>query len=821
MTISVTLPNGHSPRVWNLRHKNHPKDAVYCGRGSPYGNPYIAGEHGSRDTVCDKFEKHVLPDLDVSALRGKHLLCWCAPLRCHCDAILKKANAPLVKKPPKYRMLVFDAETDGLLHQVTRVHCIVVRDADTGQVWKFRRNKHEDNIAKAMVLLDQAETIVGHNIVAYDVPMLELLYGWQPEARLRDTLVLCRLLFPDQKDKDFRLYEAGKLDGKNIGKHTLDSWGQRLGMFKGDYAKIKEAEALALGYMPESDKFRHHVWGRWTPELEEYCENDVAVTTLLVKMIEGRETSDEAVYVQHRLADLMARQQESGFMFDRERGEELAADLVIERERLCDQLAIEFPGRFTPKKRMETPPIGRSTNHGEFPEFGITEEDIDTVRKWGVPEPRKNDAPKWKDPLKPRYFAGSWSTPIEWKEFNPRSRPQITDRLQDLGWEPEDEDYTEKGNVKANDVILRRICEEFPVAEVLADLMALNKLMGQLADGSQAWLKQVDEAGFIHAYVNPCGAVTTRATHAFPNLAQVPAVKTKKAKISDLTPPDPSYKGIVLPNAMWKGLPVIAKKGWETMEPEETITVKLLGLRGGWGIESRSLFVVPEGWILCGSDLAGIELRCLAHRMATYDGGAYGKVLLEGDIHSENQKLAELDSRDTAKTFIYAFLYGAGDEKIGKIVSPLSPPHVQAKIGKELKARFLRNLPALNKVIRDTQRQASRKYIVGIDGRRLFVRSKHAALNTDLQGMGATIANWWLIFIEDLLNAAGYEYGWHADYVFCAWVHDEVQIACREGLEEDIKRICIEAAKLAGESLDFKLPVEASAVHGINWFMTH
>jgi DNA polymerase-1 len=207
--------------------------------------------------------------------------------------------------------------------------------------------------------------------------------------------------------------------------------------------------------------------------------------------------------------------------------------------------------------------------------------------------------------------------------------------------------------------------------------------------------------------------------------------------------------------------------------------------------------------------------------MAKYDGGAYGKVLLEGDIHSENQSAAGLDSRDTAKTFIYAFLYGAGDEKIGKIVQPLSPPHVQRKIGKELKSRFLKNIPALGRVIRDTQQQARRKYIVGLDGRRLFVRSKHAALNTDLQGMGATIANWWIIIIEEKLIEAGLVYGWDGDYTFCAWVHDEVQIACRIGLEEQIMKICIDAAAECGVELGFSLPVEASASHGINWSETH
>ena len=748
-------------------------------------------------------------------------------------------------KPKKHRRLVFDAETDGLLDQVTVCHCVVVRNYDTGQRFVFRKNKREDTIHKLFDLLDDAEEIWGHNILAYDIPMLEYLFGWSPQARIRDTLVLARLLFPDQKEKDYRLFEGGKLDGKLIGKHTLDSWGQRLGLYKGDYKAIKEAEGLARGYAKDSDEMRFWVWGRWTEELESYCENDVDVTMLLVKMIESREAAPDAVYVQHRLADLMARQQDNGFPFDAPRARILAAELVVEQARLEAKLAISFPGRIIPKKRMDTPPIGRNVKGGDFPRFYESEEDVEDLRWYGYPEQKGKAAAKFKDPLRPRYSEGAWFTPITWQEFKPTSRQQITDRLQDMGWEPEDEDYTEKGNVKANDVILRRIVDRFPVAEDLADLLAIRKLMGQLADGKQAWLKVYNEtSGCIHAYTNPCGAVTTRATHAFPNLAQVPAVRKKKASYGQLSRiANPT--GIVRPNANFKGGPVlvmvdhqrcddwhllpptyqageaIVEKGKAKAGDDRMFEVIILGLKGGWGYECRSLFTVFEGWRLVGSDLAGIELRCLAHEMAKYDGGAYGQVLLEGDIHSENQRLAELETRDTAKTFIYAFLYGAGDEKIGKIVSPLSSPVQQAKIGKELKQRFLKNLPALNKVIRDIQRQASRKFLVGLDGRRLFVRSKHAALNTDLQGMGATIANWWLIFIEDKLQEEGLEYGWDKDFVFCAWVHDEVQIACRDGLEKTIERICLDAALEAGNYLQFALPVEASAANGMSWSDTH
>jgi hypothetical protein len=638
-------------------------------------------------------------------------------------------------------------------------------------------------------------------------------------------------------------------------------------MYKGDYKAIKEAEGLARGYAKDSEEMRAWVWGRWTPELEEYCINDVDVTSLLVKMIESREASPDAVYVQHRLGDLMARQQENGFPFDAPRAKLLAGELTEEQARLEQKLAISFPGRFIPKKRMDTAPIGRNVNGGDFPDFWGTagigfdsnlpageaiakhREEMDQLvpdRRWyGYPETKPKDALNFKDPLRARYSAGAHYTPIVWQEFKPTSRPQITDRLQEMGWEPEEEDYTEKGNVKANDVILRRIVERFPVAEDLADLLAIRKLMGQLADGKQAWLKVYNPtSGCIHAYVNPCGAVTTRATHAFPNLAQVPAVRKKKAKFSQLVQ-IANPRGIIRPNATFRNGPVlvmvdhmrcddwhllphtyhadeaIVQKGKAEAGDERELEVVILGLKGGWGYECRSLFTVYEGFKLVGSDLAGIELRCLAHEMAKYDGGAYGQVLLEGDIHSENQRLAGLDMRDTAKTFIYAFLYGAGDEKIGRIISPMSSPVQQAKMGKELKQKFLKNLPALNKVIRDIQRQAGRKFLEGLDGRRLFVRSKHAALNTALQGMGATIANWWLIFVEDMLYEEGLEYGWDGDFVFVAWVHDEIQIACREGLEDKVMEICIAAAMKAGDYLNFALPVDASASSGYAWHETH
>src|SRR5690606_27698447 len=253
-------------------------------------------------------------------------------------------------------------------------------------------------------------------------------------------------------------------------------------------------------------------------------------------------------------------------------------------------------------------------------------------------------------------------------------------------------------------------------------LTTLFRSISQLAEGDQAWLK-VERNGKIHGSVNPNGAVTGRATHAYPNVAQVPAVR--------------------------KG-----KKDGET--------VILYGGEGGYGWECRELFTVPDGWSLVGSDASGLELRCLAHFMARYDGGKYGKVLLEGDIRSENQKAAGLHTRDNAKTFIYAFLYGAGDAKIGKIVKK-GPAD-----GKRLKAKFLAKTPALKRLIEAVRNAAKRGYLIGLDGRQLHVRSAHAALNTLLQSAGALVCKKWLVMVEEELQARGLKHGWDGDYAFVA-----------------------------------------------------
>ena len=304
-----------------------------------------------------------------------------------------------------------------------------------------------------------------------------------------------------------------------------------------------------------------------------------------------------------------------------------------------------------------------------------------------------------------------------------------------------------------------------PEAQLLCKYFTIQKRLGQLAEGKQGWMNCVRK-GRIHSTYITNGTVTGRATHRHPNIAQVPAV-----------------------GAMW-------------------------------GKECRSLFRASPGSRLIGADLSGLELRCLAHYMARFDNVDYGAELLKGDIHTSNQQAAGLENRDQAKTFIYAFLYGAGAAKIGSIVGK------GPKQGQQLKKRFLAKTPALAKLLQSVDKIAATGALTGLDGRKLQVRLVHAALNTLLQSAGALLAKQWLVEIKRGLEAAGLDHMVN----IVAWVHDEVQIEVNltdisadkhDERCEQVAQIACDAAKAAGEYFDFRIPIEAQAKQGANWAETH
>jgi len=339
--------------------------------------------------------------------------------------------------------------------------------------------------------------------------------------------------------------------------------------------------------------------------------------------------------------------------------------------------------------------------------------------------------------------------------FNPGSRKQIKERLEALGFEiPLSNDGK---TVKIDESTLKGI--NHPSAKLLLEYLLVVKRLGQLAEGKNGWLRLVKD-GRIHGRVNTNGAVTGRCTHSLPNLAQVPATRAE------------------------------------------------------YGEECRSLFTTKKGYKLVGCDASGLELRMLAHYLSSWDGGEYTKAILEGDIHSVNQKAAGLKTRDQAKTFIYGFLYGAGDAKIGEIVEGT------AQDGSRLKKKFLSNLPAL-KILKQLIKQKAEQNgcLTGLDGRILPIRSEHAALNMLLQSAGAVLMKVALIKLHTKLTNIGWQHG--REYSFVGNIHDEFQAEVKPELVETYGELAVKAIKAAGKELNMKCPMDGEYKVGESWAETH
>ena len=305
---------------------------------------------------------------------------------------------------------------------------------------------------------------------------------------------------------------------------------------------------------------------------------------------------------------------------------------------------------------------------------------------------------------------------------------------------------TEKGSVIVDEKVLQTV--RIPQAKPILRYLLLQKRVAQV----KSWVENVSDRGRVHCQVRTNGAITGRMTHSKPNLAQVPRVGSE------------------------------------------------------YGEECRSVWIVDEGNVLLGADAAGLELRMLAHYM---DDPVYTREILEGDIHTANMKAAGLTDRDQAKTFIYAFLYGAGSAKIGQIVAG------GEREGKRLIDSFLKNTPALQKLRDKVSRLAEKGWLPGLDGRRLIVRSQHAALNTLLQGAGAVIMKQALIILNRKLIHA------NMDARFVANVHDEWQIETTEQDAETVGHFAVQSIRQAGIRLKLRCPLDGEFKVGLNWAATH
>jgi DNA polymerase I-like protein with 3'-5' exonuclease and polymerase domains len=588
---------------------------------------------------------------------------------------------------------VFDIETNGLLESLDTIHCLVIKDINTKQNYSFKPNQ----VAEGLELLKEADTLIGHNILKFDIPAIQKIY---PEFKTKgnhlDTIVLSRLVWPDIKDLDFKKVSLDKnFPSKMIGRHSLESWGYRLNYLKGDYGKQND-------------------WSQWSEDMQTYCERDVDLNAKLYEVIKNKKFSDKAINLEHEFQKCILRQETHGFCFDKDKAIKLSNQLEKRRGELYNELQELFPQ---------------------------WEKDI------GIFIPKRDNKTKG-------YVAGQPITKRKTVIFNPNSNDHIADRLKNkYNWKPKE--FTKEGRPRVDETVLASL--KYSEAKQLAEYKLIQKRLGQLAEGDNAWLKCLVN-GKIHGSVITNGTVTGRCTHKNPNIAQVPSVTAQ------------------------------------------------------YGNECRSLFVCPEGYKLVGVDLSQLELRCLAHYLYPFDKGAMVKELLEGDIHTANQKAAGLPNRASAKTFIYALIYGAGDKKIGEIVGG------NTKDGKDIKRKFFSKNKAFARFKEDVERVVETKgKLTALDGRKIPVRSKHSAVNFLLQSCGSILVKTSTILLHSRIDWEQ----WQDKVNMVAHVHDEMQFQVKEELADKLGQAAIKAIKESKFIYNFNCPLDGEYKVGQSWSETH
>ena len=618
----------------------------------------------------------------------------------------------------KYNLLISDIETTAVssrndiqqwatLEGVDELHCMSILNAETKELFEF--NSMKDNIREGLEMFKQAEYVVFHNGIGFDVPALYKLYGIRI-PKVIDTKLMAQVICPDIKDEDDKRESWKHLKGSQ----SLKAWGVRLGNWKGDYGEKEDA------------------WEKFTPEMQKYCNQDVRVTFDLYNYLMEQKRSSKALLMEHEFAKIIRVQEMNGFPFDVEAAEKLARDLMVRRVEIENELQKVFPPKI--EKMKSTKGWKVEVEGVEFSaktKIQLREE----LKRAGLKQSIANVAEKMGNKEKEVLF-------------NPGSRTQIAERLQEQGWKPTK--FTGNGNVIIDEEVLSKINSKESLK--LLEYLMVQKRLSQLLDGKYAWLSCVTPEGRIHGSVSTVGTITSRCTHYAPNISQVPAPRVE------------------------------------------------------YGTECRALFTAPKGKVLCGIDASSIEARMLAHFLYKYDSGKFTRELLEGDIHQVNADNLGI-SRPEAKTFLYAYLYGCGNTKLGKSVGGSTSE------GKRLRQTFLKKMPAFKKLLADIDKSVKpNRHIIGIDGRVLKIRQDYKALNSLLQNAASIVMKQALI---EFVKIARHPYELHAN------VHDEVQLSCLEEHSKDLGRDLVTAIQNAGNTLGIKCPLDGEYNIGKNWAETH
>ena len=597
--------------------------------------------------------------------------------------------------------LIFDLESDGLYDDVSKIHCLVIYDIQSARTFSYA----PDAISNAIAHLESADVLIGHNILFYDIPVLKKLHGINFKARVIDTLICTRLIWPKETLYDLDDEQYQEVPPKLKGSASLKAWGYRLADHKIEFQDFTE----------------------YSQEMLDYCIQDVRVTEKLWNHIINQKYPESALVLEHDFAQKINEQIRTGIPFDVDRCLDLVDDLRSKKQKLENELTTLFP----PLKRSE------------------------------IFTPKVNNK-------KRGYVKGVPFEKVSYDEFNPGSRKQIIERLfNKYKWVPEGK--TEKGNPKLDDDVLEKL--PFPEAKTLGEYMLINKRLGQIADGNNAWLKLVkNDTGRIHGDVITNGTITGRCSHRNPNCSQVVA----------------------------NGKP--------------------------YGKQCRSLFHAPYDWDLIGVDAKALELRCLAGYLALWDEGEYAAMVInpEVDIHTYNQEQFGVANRDISKRLLYGMLYGCGAAKAGTIIDPNEKNETKLKrMGRDAINGFMKGVPALKKLKDQIEETiSSRGYLIGLDRRILHCRSSFKGLNVLLQSAGGILMKQVVVNIHNNIeNNLNMPHGNNWEQLLM--IHDEVQLTCNKKYTEKIREQAMIAFPQAQEFFNFRCKIEGDSCIGSTWAETH
>lgn len=498
-------------------------------------------------------------------------------------------------------------------------------------------------------------------------------------------------------------------------------------------------------------------WSKWTPLMEQRCITDTEIQLKIFNYLKPKlQKFKTALRLEMKVAEIIADQMENGVEINVPLAEKYIEQFTLERAGIYDSLQRTFP-----------PVIEEMKSFWWLDEAG---------NKYMF----KKNAPKGTKLVK---------GPNRTREhpFNPGSAQQIAARFKErYGWDAPRTKPTPncpEGNPSITEEVLLSL--EYPEAEMLLRYAMLEKRLQHLAD----WVARARASrtpGRIHPFINPLGTNTGRASHQQPNQTACPKVLS-------------------------------GKDG------------PLMGYEGRYGFEMRSIWGPRPGWVQVGGDASGIELRLLANAMAPWDNGAYCDVVVNGDVHTTNMNAGGLLTRPQSKEAVYAALYGSGRESLGITIAthPSLSQEQRAQYAKRSKKRigsefldtFLKNLPALGKLIDWVKHNASQYgYVVLLDGRHAPTRSDHSALNVLLQGNGAVVMKLAMVILWKELSDRGW---WLTRCAPMLWPHDEFQYEAEPEIADEVGKLIVQSIREAGKRLRCVCPLDGEYKVGRNWAETH